>query len=59
MAAPLLLVGAVMCIFMKHYSLDRNVVLLGKDERQAGADSEQTKLDEAVSAKKEEAIELK
>ncbi|ORY90627.1 MFS amino acid permease [Leucosporidium creatinivorum] len=62
-ATPMLFLGAVFCIFLKHYSLERNVVRADSKPKPEDAESNETKLDEATLAeggkKEEEVVELK
>lgn len=59
----MLFLGAVFCIFLKHYSLERNIVRADAKTKTEDVESEETKLEEVTSAdggKREgEAVELK
>jgi hypothetical protein len=48
-ATPLLFLGAVFCIFLKHYSLERNIVRADVSKKAGDTESEETKLEEIVS----------
>lgn len=62
-ATPLLFLGTVFCIFLKHYSLERNIVRADAKAKTGDTESEATKLEEVVSTeggkKEAKAVDLK